>query len=398
MAGAREVEPQFLGDDEHPMVAHLANRVASMEPADRSILRATPAWKVLQSFGAAFRWTDVDLYVWSFPVWFHSSFLEPQLAWRQVHEEPVAAFAVQRACSSNRCHHLGFADDVFADCRVPAGRAASGQNTTRSRSDHGVCSVVYGDGRSYFPGRSSARETRSLVFLDQVCINQKNTEHKAKGIMSIGAFLKYSEKLLVVWDKTYAGRLWCMLELAAFLRSHEAPDDKVIIRPTAMAPCILGFGFAIWASTIHFILVSEQTPADTLVLFVTRWFFFYLAASYLREHYRDTESMLKQLSDFTVQGARCHCCNDGEACNASVCDRAIMSRCLRSWYGSVDAFEATVRTHVRTMLYRQLGGMLFPMAGTSWLPCLSFGALQIAWRRVGVSTTGRWLQLCFAAL
>jgi len=201
---------------------------------------------------------------------------------------------------------------------------------------------------------------RSLVFLDQVCINQKNTEHKAKGVMSIGAFLKYSEKLLVVWDKTYAGRLWCMLELAAFLRSHEAPDDKVIIRPTAMAPCILGFGFAIWASTIHFILVSEQTPADTLVLFVTRWFFFYLAASYLREHYRDTESMLKQLSDFTVHGARCHCCNDGEACNASVCDRAIMSRCLRSWYGSVDAFEATVRTHVRTMLYRQLGGMLFP--------------------------------------
>ena len=110
MEVAREAEAQFL-DDEHPMVAHLANRMASMEPADRSILRATPAWKlrnrmstlytfwdsimilsvhflvlmnsatirkVLQSFGAAFRRTDVDLYEWSFPVgsiqvfWSHS--------------------------------------------------------------------------------------------------------------------------------------------------------------------------------------------------------------------------------------------------------------------------------------------------------------------------------------
>lgn len=200
----------------------------------------------------------------------------------------------------------------------------------------------------------------SLIFLDQVCINQKNPEQKAKGIMSIGAFLKYSKELLVVWDKTYAGRLWCLLELAAFLTSHEEPGKKVTIRPTAMAPCILGFGVALWASTIHVILASEKIPADSLVVFLTRWFFFYIAASYLREHYRNTESMLKELSDFTVRGAKCHCCNDGEACNSNVCDRAIMSRCLRMWYGSVDAFEATVRTRVRTMLYRQLGGVVFP--------------------------------------
>ena len=142
---------------------------------------------------------------------------------------------------------------------------------------------------------------------------------------------------------------------------------------SAMAPCILGVGFALWASMVHFILSSEQTLLDSLVLVLTRWFFLYLTASYLREHYRNTEIMLKQLSDFTVQGARCHCCNDGETCTAKVCDRAIIVRCLQTWYGSVEAFEVTVRTRVRAMLHHQLGGLLFPY---SWQV---IGSSPIVW-------------------
>ena len=183
---------------------------------------------------------------------------------------------------------------------------------------------------------------RSLVFLDQVCINQKDAEQKKKGILSIGAFLKHSDQFLLVWDNTYARRLWCLLELAAFLKSHEQPDEKVTIRLTAMAPCILGSALALWASMLHFILVSEQTPPGILVLVLTRWFLLYMKASYLRQLYRNAEIMLKQLSDFTVQAARCHCCNDAEDCNAKVCDREIITRCLRMWYGSVEAFEETV--------------------------------------------------------
>ncbi|CAE7546258.1 unnamed protein product, partial [Symbiodinium sp. CCMP2456] len=331
-----------------------------MEPADRSILRATPAWKVFESFGAAFRWTDDNLYEWSFPVdsiqvfWSHSWHGDKYmkiLLLLLLYNGPAAAIAATISALLMMCLQIaGFLPGV--------------RRVGRSALDQGVamefgpwCTVTAG---LVFLVVLLLGKPRSLVFLDQVCINQKDAEQKAKGIMSIGAFLKYSEQLLVVWDKTYGRRLWCLLELAGFLTSHEEPERKVTIRATAMAPCILGFGFAIWASTIHHMLVSEQTLADRLVLFLTRWFFFYIAAFYLCEHYRNTESMLKELSDFTVQGARCHCCNDGEPCNANVCDRAIMSRCLRMWYGSVDAFEATVRTRVRTMLCRQLGGLVFP--------------------------------------
>ena len=171
-----------------------------------------------------------------------------------------------------------------------------------------------------------------------------------------------------------------------------------------MAPCILGVGFANWASTVHFILTSEQSRLDVLVLALTRWFFLYLAAAYLREHYRNTETMLTQLSDFTVQGARCHCCNNEETCTASVCDRKIIVRCLQTWYGSVEAFEVSVRTRVRGMLYRQLGGLLFPygwqvMGSSPILWC--FADLIAArgraenWTVVGVLVLGGLAWCCF---
>ena len=79
MASAEEVEPELVVSfTEDPIVADVASLVASMEPIDPGILRATRAWRVLQCFGAALRGTNRDLYERSFPVssiqvfWSHS--------------------------------------------------------------------------------------------------------------------------------------------------------------------------------------------------------------------------------------------------------------------------------------------------------------------------------------
>ena len=154
-----------------------------------------------------------------------------------------------------------------------------------------------------------------------------------------------------------------------------------------MAPCILGIGFALWASMLQ-VLVHERSAWDTLVLVLSRWVFLYMAASYMRDHYRNAEVLLKQLSDFTIRDAACHCCNDGEICCADVCDRAIIGRCIQSWHGSVEAFEVTIRTRVRQMLYRQLGGLLFPYG---WQV---LGALPLFWSFADLSAArardGHW--------
>ncbi|CAE7810910.1 unnamed protein product [Symbiodinium sp. CCMP2456] len=374
MASAEEVVPELvLSGTEDPTVAHVASLVARMEPIDPSILRATPAWLVLQSFGAALRGTNQDLYEWSFPVssiqvfWSHSwhgNSYTKRLLLILLYNGPAAAMAATVAALLMMCLHIaGVLPGLSRAFTLPFDRGMELVFAPWCMLTAGVVFAVV-----LVLWRSSR-----LVFFDRVCIHQTDAELKDNGILSIGAFLKNSEQFLLVWDSTYASRLWCLLELAAFLTSHERPHDKVTVRLTAMAPCILGLGLGMWASVLHWILVEEHTPVETVALVLSRWLFFYISASYLREHYRNTEIMLKQLADFTVQGAHCHCCNGEESCNAGVCDRAVITRCIRIWYGSVEAFERTVRTHVRNMLYRQLGGLLFPYR---WQ---LIGALPLFW-------------------
>ena len=60
---------------------------------------------------------------------------------------------------------------------------------------------------------------RKKVFLDVACIDQTNQKRKAEGLVSMGAFLKSSESLLVLWDLTYTcdyvGRLLNSLKFSA---------------------------------------------------------------------------------------------------------------------------------------------------------------------------------------
>ena len=125
------------------------------------------------------------------------------------------------------------------------------------------------------------------------------------------------------------------------------------LTPPLHPPSLLGLPSQ---PTLPSCLPTSPPPClAALVLLIFRWFFMYVAAAYLRSHYRNTEVMLGQLSDFTVGSAGCHCCNKGEtACRKLVCDRAVIAQCMRTWYGSVEAFEDTVKTQVKTMLYRQL--------------------------------------------
>ena len=47
---------------------------------------------------------------------------------------------------------------------------------------------------------------RELVFLDRICINQSDPKEKTQGVLNIGACLKHSRKLFVIWESTYSER------------------------------------------------------------------------------------------------------------------------------------------------------------------------------------------------
>ncbi|CAE7853237.1 unnamed protein product [Symbiodinium microadriaticum] len=339
----------------------VAGLVANMEPVDPDILRATPAWLVLKSGGSALRWTDRDLYQCSQPVasvevfWSHSwhgnRYLKTLLLLLLYNGPAATIFATISALVMMVLTSSGLMPGYDRGTRGPVDRGAELIFSPWCTLSGGLIFTVL-----LFAWRS-----KRLVFYDQICINQHNKELKTAGLLSIGAFLKQSEEFLLVWDDTYAARLWCILELAAFLKSHEHQQHKVQIRLAVMAPCVLGIAFALWATMLQWLLFFDQTYLDTVVLLVSRWLFMCIAAAVLRSHYRNTERMLQQLASFTVENAGCHCCRKGgEDCAHEICDRAVIAHCIRTWYGSVATFEETVKTRVKTMLYRQLGGLLFP--------------------------------------
>ncbi|CAE7722822.1 unnamed protein product [Symbiodinium sp. CCMP2592] len=207
-------------------------------------------------------------------------------------------------------------------------------------------------------------KTRKMVFLDRVCVNQVDEDEKCEAVLSIGALLKSSQAMLVLWDTTYVERLWCVFELAAYIKSHgDSENRQPTIRPTLLGPCTC----SVAVGTAMFMLVALMAPFDnpllgvSLLLGVSSVGFFAAAAGF-RGFYRAIETTKEQMMNFSVQGAKCACCDIGHTGEGALmlCDRRIVLSCIDQWYGSIDVFEASVQSVVRETLARQLGQDVFP--------------------------------------
>lgn len=116
------------------------------------------------------------------------------------------------------------------------------------------------------------------VFVDMACIHQGDPDLKSEGALNIGAFLKNSKKLLVLWDSTYSSRAWCMFELAAFLQSHQSEVNLPIdIKPVAIAPAT----FAFVVGNTFMLLCEIILPAGGFFRFLR---FVYLVPAFVMIH------------------------------------------------------------------------------------------------------------------
>jgi hypothetical protein len=76
-----------------------------------------------------------------------------------------------------------------------------------------------------------------VVFLDKACIHQTNNERKREGVHSLAAFIRHSERMLVVYTDTYLEKLWTVYELASFLAIH--PRHKLDVLPVFLPVVIV---------------------------------------------------------------------------------------------------------------------------------------------------------------
>ncbi|CAE7227261.1 unnamed protein product [Symbiodinium sp. CCMP2592] len=224
-------------------------------------------------------------------------------------------------------------------------------------------------------------QSRREVFLDKICIHQIDERLKLEGVLNVAALVKRSKSMLVCWDTSYIRRLWCVLEIAAFLQSHEE-DAPLHIKPVTWAPVtvilFLGVCFlsvilvsvmdGLWESDIWSgkplvavaLAVSVFMPLSVLCLSY--------ASALMRGHFRAVDAMVEQLRSFSLKrDTVCHCCTanhldkDGQR---TPCDRHILEGSIRLWFGSVAEFDKLVQQQVRAAFEQKLRGYPAPY---SWV-------------------------------
>ncbi|CAE7600090.1 Rai14 [Symbiodinium sp. CCMP2592] len=209
---------------------------------------------------------------------------------------------------------------------------------------------------------------RELVFVDRVCISQVDPKLQAEGTFSLGAILKRTDTLLVLWDPSWARRLWCVYELAAFIRSR-TPGEKprIIIRPTILgfimgaawfALALGGFAFH-WAHSIE--VDSSSGLNDFALLFIgiaCCGLFFWYIVHIAREYCREITIMYQHIRHFRVATAESLCCAVNHRLSGSdepiMCDREVMQKCINIWFGGIEAFEQHVQSDLCDLLVDQL--------------------------------------------
>eukprot|EP00928_Gymnodinium_smaydae_P076145 TRINITY_DN59131_c0_g1_i1.p1 TRINITY_DN59131_c0_g1~~TRINITY_DN59131_c0_g1_i1.p1 ORF type:complete len:549 (+),score=28.11 TRINITY_DN59131_c0_g1_i1:113-1759(+) len=206
------------------------------------------------------------------------------------------------------------------------------------------------------------------VFVDRMCIHQTDDMLKAQGVQCIGAFLSHSESMLILWDKSYATRLWCVFEVAAFANiAGESIHARMQVKPiicsriyvVIMAVCCVN-----WGGNVLFMKAFELTyrlMIPVLPCLVT--------SRLLRSYHRDVLELSKQLAEFNIGDLNCFCCNvghiDPKTQQCIACDREVIEGSIQAWFGSLHQFETYVRNNLPSVFLHQMGRtMSIPM---QWL-------------------------------
>ena len=188
-----------------------------------------------------------------------------------------------------------------------------------------------------------------VVFLDKLCVAQHDEELKKKGIEGIAAFLLSSRRLLIFLPPRYFRRLWCLLEVATFMKDPERQRSihfmplKTAVLFLLASGCwfILAIGWNASSGVVRQSVLGSAQSTETwsqaliltgLMLLLSSAvlpFVFYLGMVLVA----DLEKISRQLANFRLDDAECFCCsnNHRHPHNGSrlQCDRKLVYNTLK---------------------------------------------------------------------
>eukprot|EP00929_Paragymnodinium_shiwhaense_P039524 TRINITY_DN20742_c0_g2_i4.p1 TRINITY_DN20742_c0_g2~~TRINITY_DN20742_c0_g2_i4.p1 ORF type:complete len:550 (+),score=22.80 TRINITY_DN20742_c0_g2_i4:81-1730(+) len=175
-----------------------------------------------------------------------------------------------------------------------------------------------------------------LVFLDKLCIDQVDPKNKADGILSIAAFLRNSDRLMILWTPDYFTRLWCTFEVViwSFLARDFHTSVKLVPVNLAAALLLSSITFlagCFFAAAGNVVVIGVVNLCGTLAL-IKVW----------RKHGHDAKAMQSQLRNFSMTNANCFCCSndhkDPITGTELMCDRRLVYQALKEW-GDIESSQ-----------------------------------------------------------
>ena len=198
------------GSGEQRIIANIVGVVSGMELRNPELLRAVPAWVVLRQLGQVLRNRSSDpakLYSLSVQVpfikefwshsWHGSRFMKIWLLLVLKNGCPAVCVGILVAFLAA---FLSYLDILPGWYKVPQIQGPGYSGEFR-HSPWALVSGVVASLVTLLLWRS-----RDRVFLDRVCIHQGDEDLKAQAMLQLGALLKGSRTLVVVWDPTYLSR------------------------------------------------------------------------------------------------------------------------------------------------------------------------------------------------
>eukprot|EP00929_Paragymnodinium_shiwhaense_P079444 TRINITY_DN41352_c0_g1_i1.p1 TRINITY_DN41352_c0_g1~~TRINITY_DN41352_c0_g1_i1.p1 ORF type:complete len:486 (-),score=46.04 TRINITY_DN41352_c0_g1_i1:162-1619(-) len=186
--------------------------------------------------------------------------------------------------------------------------------------------------------RAMLGKTR-LLFVDKLCIAQHDEDMKQQGVFGLAAFLKSTERLVVLWSPTYFSRLWCTYELAAWCR-YEKPFANIRFVPVEIPPLlVVGFWCTSVTVLVYYLIVlvdSRTKNPIVVIIIIVCWT---MLAYAIQRHVAHVSSLKQELDDFSIQRTACFCCSNDHVHPSTGdslhCDREMVYETLQKWvFGS----------------------------------------------------------------
>eukprot|EP00438_Fugacium_kawagutii_P003123 Skav222838 [mRNA] locus=scaffold1338:156570:158078:- [translate_table: standard] len=238
-----------------------------------------------------------------------------------------------------------------------------------------------------------------ISVLDQICIKQQDNGMRANTILSLAGIMKRSDQILILWDPTWTESLWCLVELAAFWKSRNYPDNELTVLPIFRGHAFITVFLATFAA-FPMVLPVEPAPIETrtillppfsnlilsLAFLLCALIAAYAGVSALRSYFRGVESMQQQLSSISFDDTRCYCCDRNHVSLSGkpmLCDRKVFAHCIIHWFGGREVFEEILRSEVRKRMAIDLKeNVLGPFGarvatGPLWVGCVALGLIDI---------------------